>query len=130
MSIDTGFDPTRPAADAPPSSSLKEDPVPHTDVSLADEPAEEGAPIEGPSHTQPAEGARDAMDDLAPPDGTAAIDEGDGAASTAGFDTAAVLEKVFAADEKVREVVKKNPMRALGVAALAGFLIGRVVSRI
>ena len=127
MSIDTGFDPTRPAADGPPSSSLKEDPVPHTDARLAEDGAEEGA-VEGPSHTQLAEGSRDAMDEIAPPERSSAIGD-DSGSNTAGFDTAAVLEKVFAVDEKLRETVKKNPMRALGIAALAGFLVGRVVSR-
>ena len=105
MSIDTGFDPTRPAPrdgeqDARPSSSLKEEPVPHLDES-----AEEGAPIEGPAHTQPVEGARD-------------------------IDIDAALGKLSALDEKFRAAVEKHPMKALGIAAIAGFLIGRVASRI
>jgi hypothetical protein len=83
MSIDTGFDPTRPEEkDARPSSSLKEDPVPHLDESAAE------------------------------------------------TDVEVAFNKVLALDEKFRAAVEKHPMRALGIAALAGFLIGRVASRI
>ena len=88
MSIDTGFDPTRPETQAEPSTSLKEEPVPHLDEAGSADP-------------------------LAPP-----------------IDLAAIKEKAGALDQKVRAMIEEHPMRALAVAALAGFLIGRVASRI
>ncbi|HEY4222700.1 MAG TPA: hypothetical protein VGO62_15195 [Myxococcota bacterium] len=107
MSIDTGFDPTRGAtsSDRPsPSTSLKEEPVPHLDVRNDDVGESPAPPVV--EHAQPVEGDRPAAPGDEP------------------FDLHA---RARDADAKVRKLVEENPLRALAAAAIAGFALGRIV---
>ncbi len=101
MSIDTAFDPTRPE---PSNGTAKHE------TSLKEEPV--------PHLDQPAEGAAQPTE----PGARAHPDDA--------LDVDALAERALALDERFRELVDKHPMRAIAAAVVAGFVIGRIVSRV
>lgn len=108
MSIDTAFDPTRPQTETPraASSSLKEEPIPHLDL---DQPYDEGASIPEDTGNSLLDAAR---------------------SFTGALNPEQIAERATAIDKQVRGLVEKHPLGALAVAAVAGFFIGRIVTRI
>ena len=142
-SIDTAFDPTRPQpssanGDARPSTSLKEEPVPHLDPTNANlaEPAEEGARIADDGFPFPDDNDELYVDDLYAaerPHGDISSNEGAEVSSfidIIDIDLEDIVGSAAAVDGKVRSLVKQHPFKALAVAVVGGFVIGRIVSRI
>jgi hypothetical protein len=143
-SIDTAFDPTRPQPSSTngetrsASTSLKEEPVPHLDPTAANlaEPAEEGARIADDGAPFPDDNDELFVDDLYAaerPHGDISSNEGAEAPSfidIIDIDLEDIVGSAAEVDGKVRALVKKHPFKALAVAVVGGFVLGRVASRI
>lgn len=116
MSIDSGFDPTRPRTETPTSAStsLKEDPIPHLDLEQSYDDADLGAAA---ATAATAEDVGRSFAEIAQ-------------TFASGLANGQLTERAGEIDKKVRGLVEKHPVGALAAAAVAGFFIGRIVTRV